>query len=423
MRVPVSAPMSMNTSGTGTAPHALQSRHDEPSNMLLERLRTHFKTSGRVLLFVVGTGVENALKHVDGDPMPASCLHLRAEDFDDLRDLYVKESRLWKLIEQHVEPDEMRGGIFAKLRRLSQNPRMAAMLASVDTEDCSDILLAEATSRGARTTYLRSYVSRVVCLALGQVIESRKTLIHFNDYRTVSQTKLTTMFGAAFAVACSNETQQRGWGGLGDKFGLLSDCCGVTVACTNETQEGGWGDLLGNKFGLLSDCKEPTGVTLSPWLRSQDGVQPRLQLTHRYAMTAATVELGLAGFGLAPPKDGSNSFSQMMMSYLFLHAHGAACAADLGIRLPASVRSDNALAAGAEDPLVPIKDWIRTHASSVNRVTRVELNRPVTTSSDAVRVLTNHVPYGSYATLVDLPSVASSRNWTGATQRLLTCRA
>ena len=155
MRVSVSAPMSMNTSGTGTAPHALQSRQVEPSNMLLERLRTHFKTSGRVLLFVVGTGVENALKHVEDDPMPASCLHLRAEDFDDLRDLYVKESRLWKLIEQHVEPDEMRGGIFAKLRRLSQNPRMAAMLASVDTEDCSDILLAEATSRGARTTYLR----------------------------------------------------------------------------------------------------------------------------------------------------------------------------------------------------------------------------------------------------------------------------
>ncbi|CUF97724.1 Hypothetical protein, putative, partial [Bodo saltans] len=58
-----------------------------------------------------------------------------------------------------------------------------------------------------------------------------------------------------------------------------------------------------------------------------------------------------------------------------------------------SVLSDNALAAGAEDPLVPINDWIRMHASSVKRVTRVELNTPVTTSIDAVRVLTNHVPH------------------------------
>ncbi|CUF97732.1 Hypothetical protein, putative [Bodo saltans] len=76
----------------------------------------------------------------------------------------------------------------------------------------------------------------------------------------------------------------------------------------------------------------------------------------------------------------------MMAAYLFLHAHGAACAAAMKIELPASVMSNHAIS-DEDDPLVPIKDWIRTHAATAKSVTQLTLTTPVSTCSEAAMAI------------------------------------
>ncbi|CUE68479.1 Hypothetical protein, putative, partial [Bodo saltans] len=359
-------------------------------------------TVGRVTLFVVGTGVERALSNLPRDSMPKSQEHLRVEEFDDLRDLY-SHCRLWKRIEKHLptmkvvarfssfsplfrhtvvdfrfahstvvdfrhtvvdfkkktytpsdhrapavaahlphlrplfenaelvqaveeaekEPstttsaDPKERGIFAKLKRLSQNPRMGALLDSLDTEAVDMASIAE--SKGAKASYLRGYALRIVSGALVRIKQ-------YNRLKDVDQMRATTWFGVAFAVACSNEEQEED----------SEDSRG---------EENPYITMLRTTYGLMRDCKD----------------KERLEgLLHRYKVTAAVTELGLSGFGMTPPKEGWSGFEHMMLDYLFLHAHGAACAIQTGMRL-SSVASKNAVE-DSEDPLARIKDWIREHA-------------------------------------------------------------
>jgi hypothetical protein len=194
---------------------------------------------------------------------------VRSHEFTDLQTLYVTKSDLWRTIAQHVAPEDLKSGVYAKLLRLSQNIRFAAIFMSLSTADVG-LMMRTATCRGARQTFLRNYTAYVLWGAL-RSIKGYNGLVEFDEIRA------TTQFGAAFAVACSNEEQ-----GSNDVVTRLVAHYGLLRAVGNE------------------------------------------QLTHRFAMSPAVVELGLSGFGMAPPCDGWSGFEAMMADLLYLHAHGAA---------------------------------------------------------------------------------------------------
>ena len=295
-------------------------------NECLASLSEHFKC-GAMQLFVVGTGVDHAFTHVGS--MPHSQVHVRSHEFTDLQTLYVDKSDLWRTIAQHVAPEDLKSGVYAKLLRLSQNIRFAAIFMLLSTADVG-LMMRTATCRGARQSFLRNYAAYVLWGALRSIKE-------YNGLSEFDEIRATTQFGAAFAVACSNEEQ-----GSNDVVTRLVAHYGLLRAVGNE------------------------------------------QLTHRFAMSPAVVELGLSGFGMAPPCDGWSGLEAMMADLLYLHAHGAACAGLLGVELT-SVRSTKA--AINADPLAHIKDWLREHGRGARRVLQTTLGKQVTTCSDAAATL------------------------------------
>lgn len=118
----------------------------------------------------------------------------------------------------------------------------------------------------------------------------------FNSLDCVDQLTATTWFSAAFALACSNESQS-------DKKSDLSD---EEHACIRS---------LRTTYGLMSDML----------VKGED--QPHL--TQRFKVTAAAVwSWAFLGFGVTPPQGGWSSFGHMMADLFFLHAFGAACVAE-----------------------------------------------------------------------------------------------
>jgi hypothetical protein len=53
---------------------------------------------------------------------------VRSHEFTDLQKLYEERSPLWLVLVKHVDPEELKGGAFAKMLHLSRNPRLAAIL-------------------------------------------------------------------------------------------------------------------------------------------------------------------------------------------------------------------------------------------------------------------------------------------------------
>ncbi|CUE68470.1 Hypothetical protein, putative [Bodo saltans] len=106
-----------------------------------------------------------------------------------------------------------------------------------------------------------------------------------------------------------------------------------------------------------------------------------------FCVSAPSTSACLSWFGMTPPKEGWSGFEHMMLDYLFLHAHGAACVKQTGLRL-SSVASKYAKR-GAKDPLERIKDWIRKHAytTTAKNVVRVELKNQLATCDAAAGAL------------------------------------
>ncbi|CUG48148.1 Hypothetical protein, putative [Bodo saltans] len=314
---------------------------NDETNMLLAGLREYFVAP--MMLFLVGSGVESAFTYVNVHSAPPTCVHVAAGDFYYLRRQYSDLSCLWRAIEEHVGPEEINGGIFAQLRRLSGSPRMGSLLALVDTEDV-DKFMSTAGCPGEKKSFLRSHATRIVANALNLYQASLPT--------AVDQMTATTLFGAAFAVACSNEIHRAS----------RSD---------SPSKEDPTIKMLRTTYGLLF---------------SKEKVFNRDRLQRRYLMTAATVEIGLSGFGMSPPRrSGWRSFAHMMLDLFFLHAHSAACAGGLKIKLSPSVSIK-----GLDDPLVPIKDFLRAHAYTANSVIRVELKKQVPTYGGGAKMLEEH---------------------------------
>jgi hypothetical protein len=310
-------------------------------NKLLLDFNEHFKAE-RVVVFVVGTGIEGAFTHVVNDSMPASCRHLRIDEFTDLRQLY-EGSRFWKTVADNVAEAEWSCGIFARLRRLAQNPRMAALLVSLDNKAGQSF--ANARSLGAKSSFLRGRAINMVSNAIIQIKS-------FNGLNEVDQMTATTWFGAAFALACSNDKQDDK---SKDKQDEVHPC--ITALCTT--------------YGLMSDRL----------IKGQ-----KEELKHRFLVTAAAVELGFSGFGMTPPQSGWSGFEHMMADLFFLHAFSAACAGECGIALPDTLKINNA-PEDSSDPLVCIKDYLRTHGYKARKVTRVQLKQQVKTYCAAAEAL------------------------------------
>lgn len=228
---------------------------------------------------------------------------------------------------------------------------MAALLTSLDTDvdvlGKDDALLSVARSHGARVSYLHSRASNIVSNAIIKIKS-------FNALSNVDPMTATTWFGAAFALACSNETQCDKENGMSDK----------EHECITK---------LRTKYGLMSDLWKEGGVPD--------------EMTHRFNVTSAAVELGFAGFGITPWQDGWSGFEQKIADTITMHGFGAGCAGAFKILLPDTVRSARAPDA---DPLVPIKDYLRKHAYTAKKVTRVKLKEQVTTYYKATKALEKH---------------------------------
>jgi hypothetical protein len=300
-------------------------------NRGLSALQAHFMTTGAMKLFVVGTGVDHAFAHVGS--MPPSQVHVRTHEFTDLQKFYEDKSDLWKTIRQHAAAEDLKSGVYAKLLRLSHNMRFAAIFIALSTVDI-DLMMRTAKCRGARESFLRNYAAFVLWGAL-------RSIKDYNGLSQLDEIRATTQFGAAFAVACSNKEQRSN--SVVKRF----------IAY----------------YGLLRESYT-------------NGNEP---LTHRFAMSPSAVEIGLSGFGMAPPTDGWSGFEAMMADLLYLHAYGAACAGLLDVELT-SVASEEATDSNV-DPLARIKDWLREHGRGARRVLRTTLNKQVTTCSSAVGAL------------------------------------
>jgi hypothetical protein len=156
-------------------------------------LESYFKTP-YLKLFVVGTTVNHNFSFPRN---PGTKIHVRTAAFTDLQELYTRHSVLWRAIVKHVDPEELKGGVFARLWRLSQNPRAAAILLTLSTADIGR-LVNTATCRGARELLLRKYAASVVWALIST----------YGGLGGLDAARAATDFGAAFAVAWSNEKQE-----------------------------------------------------------------------------------------------------------------------------------------------------------------------------------------------------------------------
>lgn len=79
---------------------------------------------------------------------------------------------------------------------------MAALFQALNTANL-DELMGMARTPGAKEAFLRGYATRIVS-------EGLFTIKSYNSLSGVNHMEATTWFGAAFAVACSNETHGDG---------------------------------------------------------------------------------------------------------------------------------------------------------------------------------------------------------------------
>ncbi|CUG91742.1 Hypothetical protein, putative [Bodo saltans] len=272
--------------------------------------------------------------------------HLRVEQFAEIRSLYNR-SHLWQSIVQHVPKDQLSSGIFARFTEPAHG--RAPDAARYNCQRIGTIRCTSVSWKKPWRTGILNMRSRAINIASNAIIQIKL----FNGLCDVDPMTATTWFGAAFALACSNETQS-------DRENAMSD---TEHKCITK---------LRTTYGLMSDLLNegcvPEGRTAS-------------------IMTSAAVELGFAGFGISPSHSGWIDFEHKIADTITMHGFGTGCAGAFKIPFPPSVRSARAPDA---DPLVLIKDYLRKHAYTAKKVTQMRLKETVTTYDKAMEALEKH---------------------------------